>query len=149
MLVRKSVLPGSPVPCRLQPTTLADCRAGCQGAGPVSFKGTQVAAMLQLAAIGLPGWAAQELQGADGPGMPGFAGPYGPGGPGHLWLLAGFKLVARHIILLREQDTSLAYEVRHELAHVFDNVTVTMELERAVLCYLSDTVFLYITGYDA
>lgn len=56
----------SPVPCRLQPTTLADCMAGCQGAGPVSFKGPQVTAMLQLAAIGLPGWAAQELQGLMG-----------------------------------------------------------------------------------
>ena len=56
----------SPVPCRLQPTTLADCMAGCQGAGPVSLKRAQVTAMLQLAVRSLPGWAAQELQGLMG-----------------------------------------------------------------------------------
>lgn len=149
MLVRKSVLPG--VSCamaaaanptgRLQGRMSGGWSGEPQGA---AGGGHDAACCHRPAGLGSP-----VVKGADGPGKPGFMGPYGPGGPGHLWLLAGFKLVARHIILLREQDTSLAYEVRHELAHVFDNVTVTMELERAVLCYLSDTVFLYVTGYDA
>lgn len=155
MLVRKSVLHGVSCAMSAAANHTGRLHGRLSGGGPGELQGDaggghDAACCHRPAGLGSP-----VVTGADGPGMPGVAGPYvpggpgWPGGPGHLWLLACFKLVARHIILLREQDTPLAYEVRHELAHVFDNVTVTMELKRAVLCYLSDTVFLYVTGYDA
>lgn len=66
MLVRKSVLPGVTCAIAAAANPTGRLQGRLSSAGPVSFKGPQVTDMLQLAAIGLPGWAAHELQGLMG-----------------------------------------------------------------------------------